>query len=76
MISLSQRSQNVTPSSTLAITAKINALIADGVDVVKFGAGEPDFDTPDYIKSSVVSVVITLDADFTKSDEKGCNFRR
>ena len=31
MISLSQRSQNVTPSSTLAITAKINALIADGV---------------------------------------------
>ena len=39
MISLSQRSQNVTPSSTLAITAKINALIADGVDVVKFGAG-------------------------------------
>ena len=73
MISLSQRSQNVTPSSTLAITAKINALIADGVDVVKFGAGEPDFDTPDYIKSSVV---ITLDADFTKSDEKGCNFRR
>ena len=73
MIALSQRSQNVTPSSTLAITAKINALIADGVDVVKFGAGEPDFDTPDYIKSSVV---ITLDADFTKSDEKGCNFRR
>ena len=45
MISLSQRSQSVTPSSTLAITAKINALIADGVDVVKFGAGEPDFDT-------------------------------
>ena len=65
MIALSQRCQNVTPSSTLAITAKINALIADGVDVVKFGAGEPDFDTPDYIKSSVV---ITLDADFTKSD--------
>ncbi len=45
MILLSQRSQNVTPSSTLTITAKINALIADGVDVVKFGAGEPDFDT-------------------------------
>ena len=35
MIALSQRSQNVTPSSTLAITTKINALIADSVDVVK-----------------------------------------
>ena len=63
MISLSERSQNVTPSSTLAITAKINALIADGVDVVKFGAGEPDFDTPDYIKAAAVAA---LDAGFTK----------
>ncbi len=35
MISLSQRSQNVTPSSTLAITAKINALTVDSVDVIK-----------------------------------------
>ena len=63
MISLSQRSQNVTPSSTLAITAKINALIADGVDVVKFGAGEPDFDTPDYIKAAAIAAI---DAGFTK----------
>ena len=63
MIALSQRSQNVTPSSTLAITAKINALIADGVDVVKFGAGEPDFDTPDYIKAAAIAAI---DAGFTK----------
>ena len=42
MISLSQRSQNVTPSSTLAITAKINVLIADGVDVVKTKSDEKD----------------------------------
>ena len=41
MISLSQRSQSVTPSSTLAITAKINALIADGVDVVKTKSAAP-----------------------------------
>ena len=40
MISLSERSQNVTPSSTLAITAKINALIADSVDVVKTKSDE------------------------------------
>ena len=63
MISLSQRSQNVTPSSTLAISATINALIADGVDVVKFGAGEPDFDTPDYIKEAAIAA---LNAGFTK----------
>ena len=63
MISLSERSQNVTPSSTLAITAKINAMIADGVDVVKFGAGEPDFDTPDYIKSAAITA---LEDGFTK----------
>ena len=39
MIALSQRSQNVTPSSTLAITAKINVLFVDGVDVLinRFG---------------------------------------
>jgi aspartate aminotransferase len=42
MISLSERSQNVTPSSTLAITAKINVLIADGVDVVKTKSDEKD----------------------------------
>ena len=63
MISLSERSQNVTPSSTLAITAKINAMIADGVDVVKFVAGEPDFDTPDYIKAAAISA---LEDGFTK----------
>ena len=64
MISLSERSQNVTPSSTLAITAKINAMIADGVDVVKFGAGEPDFDTPDYIKAA--AAISALEDGFTK----------
>ncbi len=42
MILLSQRCQNVTPSSTLTITAKINALIADGVDVVKIKSDEKD----------------------------------
>ena len=44
MISLSQRSQNVTPSSTLAITVKINALIVDGVDVVETKSDEKSCD--------------------------------
>jgi aspartate aminotransferase len=40
------RVQSITPSSTLAITAKANALRADGYNVISLGAGEPDFNTP------------------------------
>ena len=42
----------IKPSITLAVTAKAARLKADGVDVVSFGAGEPDFDTPDHIKDA------------------------
>lgn len=42
----------VEPSPTLAITARANALKAEGKDVVGFGAGEPDFDTPEHIKEA------------------------
>jgi len=42
----------VEPSPTLAITARANALKAEGKDVVGFGAGEPDFDTPEHIKNA------------------------
>src|SRR5262249_42222442 len=40
----------IKPSITLAVTAKAAKLKAEGVDVISFGAGEPDFDTPDHIK--------------------------
>lgn len=46
---LSQRVKTLTPSSTLAITAKAKALKADGHDVIGLGAGEPDFNTPQHI---------------------------
>ncbi len=46
---LSQRVKNLAESATLAVSAKAAALKADGVDVVSFGAGEPDFDTPAHI---------------------------
>jgi aspartate aminotransferase len=42
----------IKPSITLAVTAKAAKLKADGIDVVSFGAGEPDFDTPDHIKAA------------------------
>ena len=57
MLSLSERSKQVAASSTLAITAKINQMVADGLDVVKFGAGEPDFDTPEHIKEAGIDSI-------------------
>ncbi|TGN07176.1 pyridoxal phosphate-dependent aminotransferase [Leptospira ilyithenensis] len=49
---VAQRLDVVEPSPTLAITAKANQLKASGLDVVGFGAGEPDFDTPAHIKEA------------------------
>ncbi len=49
MVKLSKRIQRVEPSPTLAITAKANAMKAEGIDVIGFSAGEPDFDTPEPI---------------------------
>ena len=49
---LSQWAQNVSPSPTLAVDAKAKALKAAGEDVCGFGAGEPDFDTPSFIKDA------------------------
>jgi len=45
------------PSLTLAVSAKANKLKAQGVDVVAFGVGEPDFDTPDHIKEAAVAAM-------------------
>lgn len=56
-LSLSKKAQQVKPSSTLAITAKAKALKAEGVDVVGFGAGEPDFNTPDNICEAAVKAI-------------------
>jgi aspartate aminotransferase len=60
---LSQRAQMIKPSPTLAITAKAKALSAQGIDVISFGAGEPDFDTPQHIKDAAI---VALQQGFTK----------
>ena len=54
---LSKKFQSVTPSSTLAITAKFNEMKASGIDVVGFGAGEPDFDTPEHIREAAIKAI-------------------
>jgi len=57
MVKLAARIHTIKPSPTLAITAKANALKAEGRDVIGFGAGEPDFDTPDHIKTAAVKAI-------------------
>ncbi len=52
MLKLASRLDPIKPSITLAVTAKAARLKADGIDVVSFGAGEPDFDTPAHIKDA------------------------
>lgn len=54
---VSKRALSVPPSATLAVTARAKELIKQGVDVVSFGAGEPDFDTPQYIKDAAVKAL-------------------
>ena len=54
---VSKRAQEVPPSATLAVTARAQELKAQGVDVVGFGAGAPDFDTPDYIKDAAIEAL-------------------
>lgn len=54
---LATRVANIKPSETLAITAKANALKAEGRDVIGFGAGEPDFDTPANIKQAAIKAI-------------------
>ena len=60
---ISQRAASLSPSLTLAIDAKAKAMKAAGEDVVGFGAGEPDFDTPQHIKDAAAKA---LAAGFTK----------
>jgi len=57
MTKLAGRIQSVKPSVTLAIAAKAGKLRAEGVDIVNFSAGEPDFDTPEHIKAAAVAAL-------------------
>ena len=57
MTVLADRTKLIKPSVTLAIAAKAGKLRADGIDVVNFSAGEPDFDTPEPIKAAAIEAL-------------------
>jgi aspartate aminotransferase len=54
---LAERAKGINPSPTLAIDAKAKQMIKDGLDIIGFGAGEPDFDTPEAIKNEAITAL-------------------
>jgi len=65
---LAERVKAVKPSMTLAVIAKVRELKSKGVKIYDFGAGEPDFDTPDYIKQAAIGA---LGENFTRYTAAG-----
>src|SRR4030043_28486 len=64
---VSKRAQGVPPAATIAVTTRAQELKAQGVDVVGFGAGAPDFDTPDYIKEAAIEALKAGQTKYTAS---------
>ncbi|MGH7246198.1 MAG: pyridoxal phosphate-dependent aminotransferase [Candidatus Levyibacteriota bacterium] len=60
---ISNRARQIKPSGTIAVTTKANEMKKEGIDVVSFGAGEPDFDTPENIKKAAIDAI---NSGFTK----------
>jgi len=60
---ISTRAAQLTPSLTLSIDSKAKAMKLEGIDICGFGAGEPDFDTPEHIKAAAIAA---LEGGFTK----------
>ncbi|KYH29868.1 MULTISPECIES: pyridoxal phosphate-dependent aminotransferase [Clostridium] len=54
---VSEKAKNISPSLTLAITAKAKQMAKEGIDIISFGAGEPDFDTPVNIKEAAKKAI-------------------
>ena len=67
MKELSKIALAIQPSTTLAIDAMFKQMKADGLDVVGFGAGEPDFPTPDHIKEAGIEAIRNNDTKYTPS---------
>jgi len=63
---LADRMKTLAPSPTLAMQAKARAMRAQGIDVISFGAGEPDFDTPARIKTAAIRAIETGQTKYTE----------
>lgn len=62
---ISKKAAAVSPSPTLAIDSKFKEMKANGEDVVGFGCGEPDFDTPEHIKKAAIDAIMAGETKYT-----------
>jgi len=62
---IADRLNRISPSPTMAITAKARALKAEGKDIISLSAGEPDFDTPQHIKDAAIAAIQSGDTKYT-----------
>jgi aspartate aminotransferase len=58
----------IQPSPTLAVTARVNELKRQGIEVIGLGAGEPDFDTPDFVKDAAIEAIRAGQTKYTNVD--------
>lgn len=58
----------IQPSPTLAVTARVNELRRQGIEVIGLGAGEPDFDTPDFVKEAAIEAIRAGQTKYTNVD--------
>jgi len=68
MTSLSQSIQRIKPSATMAMSGRVTELKAEGVDVIGLSAGEPDFDTPDFVKEAAIKAIRDGETNYTPVD--------
>lgn len=68
MVTTSAALERIHPSATLAMTSRVIELKAQGVDVIGLGAGEPDFDTPDFIKEAAIAAIRAGQTKYTNVD--------
>ncbi|MEA2103676.1 MAG: pyridoxal phosphate-dependent aminotransferase [Candidatus Cloacimonadota bacterium] len=66
-INISHRAKAIKPSPTLRVAALANQMRAEGIDVINFGVGEPDFNTPSYIKEEAIKAIENNFTHYTKS---------
>jgi len=65
---LSARAQKISPSVTLSIDSKAKQMVSQGIDVISFGVGEPDFDTPAHIREAAIKAIQTGFTRYTAAD--------
>ena len=70
---ISQRCRAISPSATLTVDAKAQALRAEGIDVIGFAAGEPDFDTPKVVRDAFKEALEGYTAKFIEAVEDDLN---